>query len=79
MSEETKAVIKQHGIKWINKDREVACPECTASGKDIRNQVKMETDLSTATDPKIGHATKKYTAQCLCVLCNCGFEIYRSE
>jgi len=77
--DEVRSIIKQHGIKWINDDKDVQCPECGASGDKIRNQVQNLPDLSTATDPKFGCSTNHYTGQCLCSICNCAFELYRRE
>lgn len=81
MSEETKIVaeIVQHGRNWVNCDKEIQCPECGASGATIKTGIKVETDLSTAKDPNIGKATKKYIAELFCDLCKCAFRIHRTE
>jgi hypothetical protein len=81
-TEETKTEeieIVQHGRRWVNHRKDVVCPECGACGDRVKTGIKFDTDLSTAKDPKIGHATKKYTAELFCDACKCAFRIQRTE
>jgi hypothetical protein len=61
--------ITTHGIKWINNNEELFCPEC----HDPVSSWKIRADKQWAQLNSI------YTVECRCSLCGCEWKISRSE